>query len=135
MMADSADMMADSDYEWKIGPLKRYKGHLTRLYSGIETMLIDSGTHMQALVKKNTLDGFFARYNEKAKDLLYFTRQPDDYDRLLQDHMRGMELRSLFDKGFSRWFRKACKTREPAWVPFLEVLLSAMISHTLIPHT
>ena len=54
-----------------IRSLSAYRGHLTRLYNEIETLFPNFESHVVALERKSTLDGLFARYNAKAKELLY----------------------------------------------------------------
>ena len=60
-----------------------------------------------ALERKSTLDGLFARYNAKAKELLDLVAGSDKYERVFRDHSRELELKCLFDEEFALWFKKS----------------------------
>ena len=100
--------------EGQINQLRRslsaYRGHLTRSYKELEWLFSNSGSLVEVLDKKCTLDGLFMRYNAKAKDLLQILTVSDEHERALQDHMREIETKGLFDEEFSRWFSKSCES-------------------------
>ena len=98
--------------EGQINQLRRslsaYRGHLKRSYKELEWLFSNSGSLVEVLDKKCTPDGLFMRYNAKAKDLLQLLTVSDEHQRALQDHMREIETKGLFDEEFARWFSKSC---------------------------
>ena len=100
--------------EGQINQLRRslsaYRGHLTSSYKELEWLFSNSGSLVEVLDKKCTLDGLFMRYNAKAKDLLQLLTVSDEHERALQDHMREIETKGLFDEEFARWFSKSCES-------------------------
>ena len=70
----SSYALLDEDNADHINQLRRSlsanRGHLTRSYKELGLLFLNSGSLMEVLDKKCTLDGLFMRYNAKAKDLL-----------------------------------------------------------------
>ena len=90
--------------------LSAYRGHLTRSYKEMGLLFSNCGSLMEVIDEKCTLDGLFIRYNAKAKDLLQLLTVSDDHERALQDHMREIETKGLFDEEFARWYSKSCES-------------------------
>ena len=80
------------------GFLSAYCGHLTRLYNQLGQLLMSSHSPGEVAAIKSELDGLFARYAAKARELHQIITDVEERNRAALDYQSELDLKKRVDE-------------------------------------